>query len=53
MNGLLSYCTDLPTTTVGVGEVLIEQGRDAGALYVLVAILWLVPDTRFEKLLAR
>ena len=36
MNGLLSYCTDLPTTTVGAGEVLIEQGRDAGALYVLV-----------------
>jgi hypothetical protein len=36
MNGLLSYCADLPTITVKAGEVLIEQGRDAGALYVLV-----------------
>jgi CRP-like cAMP-binding protein len=36
MNGLLSYCADLPTTTVDAGEVLIEQGNDAGALYVLV-----------------
>ncbi|MEO5839574.1 MAG: Crp/Fnr family transcriptional regulator [Acidimicrobiales bacterium] len=36
MNGLLSYCTDLPIITLTAGEVLIEQGADAGALYVLV-----------------
>src|SRR6266511_2672994 len=36
MNGLVSYCADLPTITVNAGEVLIERGRDAGALYVLV-----------------
>jgi CRP-like cAMP-binding protein len=36
MNGLLSYCADLPTTTVDAGEVLIHQDHDAGALYVLV-----------------
>ena len=25
----------------------------AGALYGLVAVIWLVPDTRFERLLGR
>ena len=36
MTGLLAHCADLPMTTVSAGECLIEQGRDPGALFVLI-----------------
>jgi CRP/FNR family transcriptional regulator, cyclic AMP receptor protein len=36
MDGLLAHCADLPMVTIAAGECLIEQGAEAGALYVLV-----------------
>ena len=49
--------------TIMVLELKVPHGADAGALvplapvflsagYVLVACIWLIPDRRFEKLLA-
>lgn len=37
MRDVLDHCADLPLVTVAEGEVLIDQGRPGGPIYVLVS----------------
>jgi len=36
MADLLRYCADLPIVQVPAGECVVQQGRDAEAMYILI-----------------